>query len=117
VQVDGLYAVDGKANGHDAEATCINQSVLFSAVPDQQNCSSIDYSWDFGDGGSSSLQNPVHAFLSLGTKTVTVTATAACGNCPPTTKTDTIVVTVSDVTAVDAKANGLDALTTYVAIP
>jgi len=37
------------------------------------------WSWDFGDGGTSPLQNPVHTYTTAGTYTVTLTATNAYG--------------------------------------
>ncbi|MEZ5013309.1 MAG: PKD domain-containing protein [Chitinophagales bacterium] len=37
------------------------------------------WSWDFGDGGSSTLQNPVHTFTADATYTVCLTATNALG--------------------------------------
>ncbi|MDE0959040.1 MAG: PKD domain-containing protein, partial [Planctomycetota bacterium] len=46
------------------------------------------YSWDFGDGGSSTAQNPSHTYTTAGTYSVTMTATgpggsntASCGSC------------------------------------
>ena len=36
--------------------------------------------WSFGDGGSSTLQNPSHTYTSAGTYTVTLTATNAAGS-------------------------------------
>ena len=38
------------------------------------------YSWEFGDGGTSTEQNPVHTYDAAGTYTVTLTAENACGN-------------------------------------
>ncbi len=38
------------------------------------------YSWDFGDGGSSTQENPSHVYNASGTYTVTLTATNACGS-------------------------------------
>ncbi len=38
------------------------------------------YTWDFGDGNTSALENPTHTYLADGTYTVTLTATNACGD-------------------------------------
>jgi formylglycine-generating enzyme required for sulfatase activity len=38
------------------------------------------WSWTFGDGATSSLQNPTHAFAAAGTYTVTLTATNSAGS-------------------------------------
>jgi hypothetical protein len=46
------------------------------------------FSWDFGDGTSSSDQNPTHCFEAEGTYEVVVTVTDACGK----TATDSVVV-------------------------
>ncbi len=35
--------------------------------------------WDFGDGDTSTLHNPMHTFASVGTETITVTATSDSG--------------------------------------
>ncbi|MEW5924429.1 MAG: PKD domain-containing protein, partial [Candidatus Zixiibacteriota bacterium] len=48
------------------------------------------YSWAFGDGGTSTAQNPSHSY-NAGTYTVTLTATNACGS-DVETKTDYITV-------------------------
>jgi PKD repeat protein len=37
------------------------------------------YSWDFGDGNSSTAPNPTHTYAMGGVYTVTLTATSACG--------------------------------------
>jgi len=50
------------------------------------------WNWNFGDGGSSTAQNPSHVYNSTGTYTVTLTATNAYGN-DVETKTDYITVT------------------------
>ncbi len=50
------------------------------------------WSWDFGDGGSSTAQNPSHTYNSAGTYTVSLTATNAYGS-DTETKTGYITVT------------------------
>ncbi len=61
-------------------------------------------SWDFGDGGSSNEQDPVHTYSSAGTYSVSLTATNPFGS-NTTTKTGYIVVSspglppVADFTA------------------
>ncbi len=47
------------------------------------------YSWDFGDGNTSTVQNPVHVYAAAGTYTVCLTVTSNCGStdvlCEPVT--------------------------------
>jgi PKD repeat protein len=49
------------------------------------------WSWDFGDGGNSAVQNPVHQYTTPGTYTVSLTATGPAGS-DTETKTDYITV-------------------------
>ena len=51
---------------------------------------SDSYSWDFGDGNTSSDENPVHTYAGEGEYTVTLVATDAAGNTSETTQTVTI---------------------------
>lgn len=55
------------------------------------------WSWDFGDGGTSTDQNPTHVFTSLGDFTVTLTATNSLGF-DDTTMTIRLVSAPSDFT-------------------
>jgi PKD repeat protein len=52
------------------------------------------WSWDFGDGETSSVQNPVHTYDSVGTYTVSLNASSAAG---ATTKTKTGYITTGRV--------------------
>jgi serine protease len=66
------------------------------------------WSWDFGDEGTSSQQNPSHQYTEAGTYTVTLTATNSCGS-DVETKTDYITVTctppVADFTGSPTSGN------------
>src|SRR5581483_7749697 len=53
------------------------------------------YSWNFGDGSSSTAQNPSHTYSSAGTFTATLTVTDSSS--PAKTATATATVTVSAV--------------------
>ncbi len=53
------------------------------------------YSWKFGDGSSSTAQNPSHTYSSIGTYTVNLTAT---GTSSADTETRTSYITVSSAT-------------------
>jgi PKD repeat protein len=55
-----------------------------------QSTDAISWDWDFGDGGTSTAQNPTHEY-DAGTFTVSLTVTNACGS-DNETKTDYIVV-------------------------
>lgn len=50
--------------------------------------------WDFGDGNTSTLQNPTHTYAASGTYTVTLTTTNAFGN-DIETKTNYIIINLS----------------------
>jgi len=54
------------------------------------------YSWNFGDSGTSTAQNPSHTYTSVGTYTVSLTVTGPGGN---DTETQTNVITVNQVAA------------------
>ena len=49
--------------------------VVFAAEAADPDGGPITYSWDFGDGGSSTEQNPVHAYATDGVFIVTLTVT------------------------------------------
>jgi immune inhibitor A len=52
---------------------------LITTFTDGANNSPTSWLWDFGDGESSTEQNPVHIYKSTGPYTVTLTATGAAG--------------------------------------
>lgn len=53
---------------------------------------SITYSWDFGDGNTSNLENPTNTYTTSGTYTICLTITDDCGS---DTYCDTITVDVT----------------------
>jgi PKD repeat protein len=59
---------------------------------DQSTGPPTSWDWDFGDGGSSTAENPNHAYSTPGTYTVSLTATNSVGS-DTETKTDYITVT------------------------
>ena len=59
---------------------------------DQSTGSPTSWSWDFGDSGTSTAQNPSHTYTAAGTYTVALTATNADGS-DTDTKVDYITVT------------------------
>ncbi len=52
----------------------------------------VSYSWDFGDGNTSDLENPTHGYVNPGTYEVELTVTNDCGS---VTTTETVVVDFS----------------------
>ena len=64
----------------------------FSATGTDPDRDPLTYAWDFGDGGTSLLQNPNHTYSSAGTYTAKVTVSDGRGG----TASATVVVTVGN---------------------
>ncbi|MDH7517899.1 MAG: PKD domain-containing protein [Candidatus Thermoplasmatota archaeon] len=56
----------------------VGQSITFSATV--SGGTSYEYEWDFGDGGTSTEQNPTHIYTSAGTYDVTLVVSDQDGN-------------------------------------
>jgi large repetitive protein len=72
----------------DTVTPTVGQTVTFT---DQTSNYPTSWAWNFGDGATSTLNNPTHAYATTGYKTVTLIATNAAGS-NTVTKTDYINV-------------------------
>ncbi|MDC6470540.1 PKD domain-containing protein, partial [Flavobacteriales bacterium] len=72
----------------DVTTVCEGATVTFT---DASTGNPTSWSWDFGDGTNSTLQNPTHAYANSGTYNVSLTITAS-GNSNTETKAGYIVV-------------------------
>jgi len=80
------FVSDIQSAGTNENITFTDQSTSFGTI-------SV-WSWDFGDGNTSTLQNPVHQYTSTGNYTVSLTVTDEYGN-DTETKADYIVITAN----------------------
>jgi len=83
-------------------------TVIFA---DTSTGSPTGWSWDFGDGGTSSTQNPVHTYSTAGTYTVTLTASNANGFSAASMEVNVVLgtsLTESYYIAAAALASGLE---------
>ncbi|MGJ8661703.1 MAG: PKD domain-containing protein, partial [Bacteroidota bacterium] len=64
------------------------------------------YAWDFGDGNTSNLMDPVHVYSAIGTFTVTLTVTNDCG-------TNTYTSTVISTNVGLEEINGIGTIAVY----
>ena len=78
-------------------STCSGDIQFF----DQSTNSPTTWSWNFGDGSTSTLENPTHTYLTNGTYTVSLTTTNAFGT-DNETKANYIIVNVSGATPIAA---------------
>jgi len=78
-----------------------NQLVSFTSNSD----GAVSWSWDFGDGNTSTQENPVHAYTTMGSYTVTLTATDANGCSVSSTQTITIIAVGVDEVGADFDLN------------
>lgn len=116
---DGTYTICLTATSNCGDTTwCDSMDICETMAPDfsfTQTGSGFDYSftdntggqptswvWDFGDGNSSTVQNPTHTYASVDSNyTVTLTVENYCGDTISTTQS-IAVVNVDELTPNDA---------------
>ncbi len=94
-KVDYITVTSGTCNAPVADFTgspTSGDAPLTVSFTDQSTNNPTSWSWDFGDGGTSTAQNPSHTYNNAGTYTVKLTATNDCGS-NTKTKVDYITVT------------------------
>jgi len=69
---------------------------------DSQNGDLITYDWDFGDGNTANIKNPMHSFAANGTYLVTLTITDECGTSSITTEVTINAYAVANFSADDS---------------
>ncbi len=81
------------ANANGPYSAFENVAISFSSAGSSDSDGTISsYSWDFGDGTSSTLANPSHAYVTAGTYTTTLTVTDNSGATGTSQATATITV-------------------------
>lgn len=88
-----------------ASDVALNPEASFTVTPyglqqtfNNTSTNAVSYSWDFGDGTTSTEENPVHAYAAEGSYTVTLTATGDAGTLESTiTQTVDVGYTPIDV--------------------
>jgi gliding motility-associated-like protein len=99
IVVQDAPAVDFNAND---SASC---QVPFTTQFTDLTPGATAWLWDFGDGNTSTLQNPSHTFTSLGNYTVSLTATTSAGCQNTLTRTEMIKISETTI-AINAPTGG-----------
>ncbi len=84
INIDSIIANFSTSITNKCDSTIIQFIDLSTAV----NSTVVSWLWDFGDGNTSVLQNPVHDYLNAGTYNVSLIVTSS------TNKTDTFTMTI-----------------------
>lgn len=84
----GGGAPTASANGPYSGA--VGAAIGLSSAGSSDDGSIVGFSWDFGDGSTSSAANPSHTYASAGVYTVTLTVTDNDGNTDSDTTTATV---------------------------
>jgi gliding motility-associated-like protein len=85
---------------------CVNTPGTFTNQSIQGTSPIVSYTWDFGDGNSSTSTNPAHTYSAPGTYTVTLVAQAANGQADSEVKVNYIVVRPKPQTEFSVSTNG-----------
>ncbi len=83
--------VSPTANANGTYSGLAGASIIFSSAGSDDSDGTIStYAWNFGDGSTSSLENPSHAYANAGTYTVSLTVTDNDGAIGSSTTTASI---------------------------
>ncbi len=80
-----------------ADFTSSQSGLSFDFINNSADATS--YSWDFGDGNTSSLENPSHSYSAEGIYTVVLTATNNCGSSTASAEYDLFTLPVANFEA------------------
>lgn len=89
--------------------TCLPASAGFTATVQSDGATvitanssagtNLTYNWNFGDGATSTAEEPTHVYAATGSYTITLTATDACGTTATATQTVSIITGITNVQA------------------
>ena len=87
-------------------------SGMFTDFDDASLDNPTSWSWNFGDGGTSNVQNPTHIFMNAGTYTVQLTVSNAAGSNTTTqiitvNQSPNVVISTSDTDGVICLLDGM----------
>ncbi len=78
--MDQVYAEPtANFNITGSNEACLGAAVNFTDASNAPNSTPNEWHWDFGDGGTSTLQNPSHTYTTAGTYNVTLWIKSAAG--------------------------------------
>lgn len=80
------------ANFNLASSACINSPLIFNNTTQNNGTSNVSYTWQFGNGISSTVQNPTHTYTSTGVYITTLTVVGT--NSLNISCTDTVMKTI-----------------------
>jgi gliding motility-associated-like protein len=75
----GIYVAETPTINISGNDACTGENIQFNATGKINSGSITSYSWTFGDGATSGLQNPLHAYASPSTWNVSCTITSDKG--------------------------------------
>jgi gliding motility-associated-like protein len=75
----------------NTQATVCNPPATISFTNNSSGPPTLSYLWDFGDGNTSNLQNPVHTYTGSGTFTATLVTFSTAG-CQDTARSNPIII-------------------------
>jgi len=76
ISVDDIFIGNAPANAANFSYTCAGANTI-NFINSSTPCPTT-YLWDFGDGSTSTIQNPSHTYSSAGTYNVTLTSSGPC---------------------------------------